>query len=139
MKALFTYAADVPLGRVLGEYRRWLWPVGIVLAVNIAVLIGVVLPLRTSVENAAARAAASEQSLQEAMADMKNAEATRDGQSQASTDLDKFYADVLPANMTAARRITHIKLAQLARARGVDFQSGATDPQSSERSILEAL
>src|SRR5262245_8997267 len=108
MKALFSYGAEVPVGRVVAEHRRWLWPVGIVLAINVAILIGVVLPLRQAVENGAVRAEASAQSLREAMADVKNAEATRDGQSQASTDLDKFYADVLPANMTVARRITHI-------------------------------
>ena len=139
MKALFTYRADVPLGRVIAEHRRWLWPVGIVLAINLAVLIGVVLPLRQSVENGAARAEASAQSLREAMADLKNAEATRDGQAQASTDLDRFYAEVLPATMTAARRITHIKLAQLARSRGVDFQSGATSADEIDGSTLERL
>lgn len=139
MKALFTYGADVPLGRVIAEHRRWLWPVGIVLLVNVAVLLGVVMPLRQSVTNGAARAEASAQSLREAMADLKNAEATRDGQSQASTDLDKFYADVLPANMTAARRITHIKLAQLARSRGVDFQGNATTKDAPQDSSLERL
>ena len=139
MKALFTYGAEVPFGRVIAEHRRWLWPVAIVLAINVAVLIGVVLPLRQSVENGEARAAASAQSLREAMDDLKNAEATRDGQSQASTDLDKFYADVLPANMTTARRITHIKLAQLARSRGVDFQSGATSLETLRDSTLQRL
>jgi Tfp pilus assembly protein PilO len=139
MKALFTYGAEVPFGRVIAEHRRWLWPVAIVLAINVAVLIGVVLPLRQSVENGEARAAASAQSLREAMDDLKNAEATRDGQSQASTDLDKFYADVLPANMTTARRTTHIKLAQLARSRGVDFQSGATSLETLRDSTLQRL
>ena len=71
--------------------------------------------------------------------DVKNAEATRDGQAQASTDLDRFYAEVLPANMTAARRVTHIKLNQLARSRGVDFRSGATSPETPEDSALERL
>ena len=32
------------------------------------------------------------------MADLKEAEATRDGQAQASADLDRFYASVLPAD-----------------------------------------
>lgn len=139
MKALFTYGAEVPLGRVVSDHRRWLWPVGIVLAINVGVLLGVVLPLRQAVENGAARAEASAASLREAMADMKNAEATRDGQAQASTDLDRFYADVLPANMTVARRITHVKLNQLARSRGVDFQSGATSLDEVQDSTLERL
>lgn len=139
MRALFTYGAEVPLGRVISEHRRWLWPVGIVLLVNVAILLGVVLPLRQSVANSAVRAEASAQSLREAMADLKNAEATRDGQAQASTDLDKFYADVLPANMTAARRVTHIKLAQLARARGVNFEGNASAKEAPHDSSLERL
>lgn len=139
MKALFSYGAEVPLGRVIAEHRGWLWPVGIVLLINLMVLLGVVMPLRQSVANSAARAEASAQSLREAMADLKNAEATRDGQAQASTDLDKFYADVLPANMTAARRITHIKLSQLARARGVDFEGNATVKDTPQDSSLERL
>ena len=139
MKALFTYGAEVALARVVAEHRRWLWPVGIVLAINVAVLIGVVLPLRESVQNGAASAEASAQSLREAMADLKNAEATRDGQAQASTDLVRFYADVLPANMTAARRITHSKLAQLARSHDVNFQSNASTPETLRDSSLERL
>jgi hypothetical protein len=139
MRALFTYGADVPVGRVIAEHRRWLIPVGLVLAINVVVLIGAVLPLRQSVVNGEARAEASAKALREAMADLKDAEATRDGQTQASADLDKFYASVLPGNMTAARRITHIKLAQLARSHGVDFQSGASTPETLRDSTLERL
>ena len=139
MRALFTYGAEVPFGRVVSEHRRWLWPVGIVLAINLVVLIAVVLPLRQSVENAAGRADASAQALRAAMADLKDAEATRDGQTQASSDLDKFYAEVLPTNMTTARRITHVKLAQLARSHRVDFQSSGSTPETLRDSSLERL
>src|SRR5262245_57969323 len=137
MKALFTFGGEVPFSRVLREHRRWLWPVAIILAINVIVLIAVVLPLRRAVVSGAERANASAQSLREAMADLKDAEATRDGQTQASADLDKFYAEVLPANMTTARRITHVKLAQLARSHGVDLQSGAATPEELRDSTLE--
>jgi Tfp pilus assembly protein PilO len=139
MKALFTYGAEVPLGRVITEHRRSLVPVGVVLAINVIVLAGVVLPLRRSVESSAERAAASERSLREAMADLKNAEATRDGQSQAARDLDKFYAEVLPSNMTTARRMTNLKLTQLARAHDVDMRSGTSTPETLRDSTLERL
>lgn len=139
MKALFTYGAEVPIGRVVAEHRRWLLPVGIVLAINLVVLLFVVLPLRRSVDNAAARAETSAQGLREAMADLKDAEATRDGQTQASADLDKFYAEVLPPNMTTARRITHVKLEQLARSHDVSLQSGASTPETLRDSSLERL
>jgi hypothetical protein len=139
MKALFTFGADVPLTRVLADYRRWLVPVGVVLAINLVVLIVVVLPLRESVQSSAARAEASARSLADAMADLKDAEGTRDGQSQAATDLDRFYADVLPVDFTTARRITHVKLVQMARAHDVAVQSGAATPETLRDSTLERL
>lgn len=139
MKALFAFGADVPMSRVLADHRRWLVPVGVVLVINLVVLALVVLPLRDSVQSGAARAAASAQSLREASADLKDAEATRDSQAQASVDLDRFYASVLPSDLSAARRMTHLKLSQLARAHGVEFKSGAADTESMERSTLEHL
>ena len=51
MKALFTFGADVPWSRVIADHRRWLMPVGVVLAINVVVLIAVVLPLRQSVQS----------------------------------------------------------------------------------------
>ena len=51
MRALFTFGADVPAGRALSEHRRWLVPLGLVLAINLAVLTLVVLPLRQSVQS----------------------------------------------------------------------------------------
>lgn len=139
MKALFTFGADVPVSRVLADHRRWLVPVGVVLAINVVVLALVVLPLRRSVESGASRAAASAQSLQEAIADLKDAEATRDSQAQASQDLDRFYASVLPSDLSAARRMTHLKLSQLARAHGVEFRSGAATTETLRDSSLEHL
>jgi Tfp pilus assembly protein PilO len=139
MRALFTFGADVPISRVIADHRRWLVPAGIVLAINLGVLGFVVLPLRQAVVSGASRAEASGQVLREAMADLKEAEATRDGQSQASADLDRFYAEVLPTDFTMARRITHVKLAQMARSHDVALQSGAATPEELRDSTLERL
>lgn len=139
MKALFTFGADVPSRRVIADHRRWLVPVGIVLAINSVVLGFVVLPLRGSVQSVASRAQASEESLRLAMADLKDAEAIRDGQSQAATDLDRFYASVLPADLPSARRITHVKLSQLARSHDVGFRSGTSSTETLRDSSLERL
>jgi len=115
MRALFAFGGDVPVSRVIADHRRWLVPVGVVLAINVIVLIAVVLPLRQSVQSGSVTADASAQALREAMADLKEAEATRDGQAQASADLDRFYADVLPSDFATARRMSGLKLSQLAR------------------------
>ncbi len=139
MNALFTFGADVAVSRVLGDHSRWLVPVGVVLAINVIVLLAVVLPLRQSVQSGSLRADASAQALREAMTDLKEAEGTRDGQAQASADLDRFYAGVLPANFATARRMTGVKLAQLARAHDVGYQTSAAGTETLRDSTLERL
>jgi hypothetical protein len=139
MKALFAFNTDVPWSRVLADQRRWLLPVGAVLAINIAVLFAVVLPMRRSVETGTEQANASAQGLNAAIAELQDAEATRDGQVDASKDLDRFYGEVLPVNFAAARRLTQLKLAQMARAHEVRYQRGAATPESLRDSTLERL
>ena len=87
MKALFS-SGDVPLSRVVRDHRRWLIPLAIMLAINLVVLLGVVLPLRRSVAPATTQAACRRTALRRSHRELKNAEATRDGQAQATTDLD---------------------------------------------------
>ena len=139
MRALFTFGADVPLSRVLAEHRRWLVPAAVVLAINLVVLVAVVLPLRRTVTSGASRAEVSTQQLRDALAELKSAEGIRDGQAQAAADLDRFYASVLPANFDTARRVTHLKLAQMARSHDVTFQSASSTPESLRDSTLERL
>ena len=139
MKALFAYAVEVPWSRVIADHRRWLVPVGIVLAINVIVLVGIVMPMRQSVASGTEQASGSAEALNAAMAELREAEATRDGQTQASKDLDRFYIDVLPSNFAAARRMTQLKLAQMARSHGVTFERGATTPETVRESNLERL
>jgi len=139
MRALFTFGGEVPAARVIADHRRWLLPVGVLLAINVIVLLAVVLPLRRAVESGATRAEASAEALREAVADLREAEATRDGQTQASADLDRFYADVLPSDFATARRMTGVKMNQLARAHDVSFQSGVAATETLNDSTLERL
>lgn len=139
MKALFTFGGEVPWSRVIADHRRWLMPVGVVLAVNIVVLVAVVMPMRRAAESGSSQASESAATLNAAIADLKNAEATRDGQSQASKDLERFYGEVLPTNFAAARRMTQLKLAQMARAHNVLYQRGKTTQEQLRDSPLERL
>ena len=139
MRALFAYGTDVPWSRVIADHRRWVILVGIVLAINLAVLFAVVMPMRRSAESGTSQAAASVTALNAAIADLKDAEATRDGQTQASKDLDRFYGEVLPQNFAAARRMTQLRLAQMARSQDVRMHSGATTAEDLRDSPLERL
>lgn len=139
MKTLFGFGVDVPASRVIADHRRWLLPVGALLAVNLVVLIAVVLPLRQSVRSGASRADASNAALRAAMADLKSAEGLRDGQAQAAKDLDRFYAEVLPRDFATARRVTHIKLVQLARSHDVTIIGASASTEELDDSTLERL
>ena len=139
MKALFAYGTEVPWSRILSDHRRWVALVGIVLAINLGVLFAVVMPMRRSAESGTSQAEQSVAALNAAIADLKDAEATRDGQAQASTDLDRFYGEVLPQDFAAARRVTQLRLAQMARAHDVAFHRGATTPELLKNSPLERL
>lgn len=139
MKALFGVAEAVPLSRVARDYRLWLILLAIGLAANLVVLTFVVLPLSASADATAARAGRAVQTLEQARAELKGAEQTRDGSAQAGRDLDRFYREILPADVGAARRLTHLKLSQMARERNVTFQRSASSPEQIRDSTLERL
>jgi len=139
MRALFAVGGEVPLARVIADHRRVLVPLGALLAINIGVLLLLVLPLRASVESGGTRAQVSSQALTEARAELAAAEATRTGQAQATRDLERFYSEVLPANMSAAQRLTHSKLSLLARSHDVVFRQSSTSPEIARGSSLERL
>jgi hypothetical protein len=137
MKAQFGMADAVPLSRVVRDYRLWILPVALALAANIAVLLFVVLPLSVSTD--AGHAGRRMPCGADAAAPSRAAEGTRDGQAQAARDLDRFYGEVLPADIAAARRITHLKLSQMAREYDVTFHRSSATPEEVRESSLERL
>ena len=139
MNALFANDGAVPLARVVSEHRRWLVPLGAALAINIGVLASVVMPLSRAVEFGGVRSSRSAETLADAKAELKTAEGTRDGQAQAIKDLDRFYKEVLPADVASARRITHLRLSQMAREHDVTFQRSTAAPELARDSDLERL
>lgn len=139
MKALHAVAGEVPMARVIADHRRVLVPLGALLAVNLGVLVLLVLPLRASVQRGGARAEESSRALLAARAELAAAEATRDGQAQATRDLERFYREVLPADVSAAQRLTHSKLSLMARSHDVVFGQSSTSPETLRDSSLERL
>jgi Tfp pilus assembly protein PilO len=139
MKALFSMGADVPLARAAREHRAWLIPLAIVLVANAGLLLAVVMPLSRAVAGNEQRAASAQAALTAAEKDLKSAEGMRDGKAQATTDLDVFYREVLPDNVAAARRLTHVQLAQMASAHDVVYERGATAAERIRDSTLERL
>jgi len=125
--------------RILGEKRRLILPIAIVLAANVAIFAAAVVPLTRRVDSAADRAALATETLGQARARHQAAEALVTGMGQADDELHRFYQEVLPADWTAARRITYLRLVQLAREHGLQPARTGSEPQTNKDSALARL
>jgi hypothetical protein len=105
----------VNLQRALREKQRLIWPLALVLVANAVVFAIVVYPLSTKVSLGEQEADAATAALNVARRDYANARATVTGKAQADSELKKFYGDVLPPDMSGARRITYLPIEQLAK------------------------
>jgi Tfp pilus assembly protein PilO len=116
----------IPVERVLREKRSLMLPLLIALALNVALLLLVVLPLMRSVSAEEGRALKVSAARADAERAFARTEAIVTGKSRAETDLARFYGQVLPRDQVGARRITYLNLQQLARAAGVTFSGQST-------------
>jgi Tfp pilus assembly protein PilO len=118
-------ASDVQGGtlfqRVVREHRRIVLPLAIALGVNAIVYGAVVYPLSQRVANIEQRDRTAEEQLLSAQRDQGQAAGTLTGKDRASAELATFYKDVLPSDLAGARRLTHLRLAQLARESNLKF------------------
>jgi Tfp pilus assembly protein PilO len=99
---------------MMHEKRRLIWPLVLVLIANIAVFAVVVYPLSQKVALGQQEADAATQALTNGRRDYANARATVTGKGQADEELKRFYSDVLPPDLSGARRITFLPIGQLA-------------------------
>ena len=117
--------------RIMTEKRRLIWPLALVLLANVAVFALVVYPLSQKVALGQQEADAATLALTSARRDYANARATVTGKAQADTELEKFYRDVLPPDMSGARRITYLPIEQLAKEANLRHVR-----QTSDRSVI---
>lgn len=113
--------------RILAEKRRMFWPLVIVLLANIAVFAIVVYPLAQKVAMGQQDADAANVALNTARRDYANARATVTGKAQADDELKRFYGDVLPPDLSAARRITYLPISQLAEEANLRVERRVSD------------
>ncbi len=125
-------ASDVQGGtlfqRVLREHRRIVLPLAIALGVNVIVYGAVVYPLSQRVANIEQRDRTAEEQLLAAQRDHAQATGTLTGKDRAAAELATFYKDVLPSDLAGARRLTHLRLAQLARESNLRFIRATFQP-----------
>ena len=136
-------ASDVAGGglfqRVIREHRRIVLPLAIALAVNVIVYGAVVYPLSQRVANIEQRDRTAEAQLLAAQRDHAQATGTLTGKDRAAAELTTFYKDVLPSDLAGARRLTHLRLAQLARESNLKFLRATFQPVEPRGGTLTQL
>ena len=109
------------LRRVYADKRAFIAPFGIALVANALLYAVAVYPLGRKADTAAQRNQRASQAVRAAESNYARAQSTAAGKSQANTELRSFYEDVLPVGLSGARRITYVRLAQLASDSGLQF------------------
>jgi Tfp pilus assembly protein PilO len=130
------------LGRVLRERRMVVLPLAVALAANLAIGAFVVYPSSGRVASAEQRESAALQDLGAAQREFAAATSTMRDKTRAEQDLQKFYSDVLPADLAGARRATYLHLAQLARDAGLHYQrrlEESREPKAGDTQSTSAL
>jgi Tfp pilus assembly protein PilO len=102
------------LGRVARDHRRVLVPLAVLAVLNAVVLALAVYPLSLTVASSQRRADAAQARLRQVQREVAQVHATLATTEQADKDLAHFYADVLPQDVSGARRLTYAHLAELA-------------------------
>ncbi len=116
--------------RAVVEHRRVVLPLVIALAINVVVFVAGVYPLSQRVANI---------QLLAAQRDHAQAAGTLSGKDRAATELTSFYKDVLPSDLAGARRLTHLRLAQLARESNLRFLRSTFEPVAERNRTLTRL
>ena len=112
---------DALIQRVMREHRRVVVPLLIALGVNVVIYAAIVYPLAQRVANIEQRDRTAEEQLLAAQREHMQATGTLTGKGRAEAELATFYKDVLPSDLAGARRLTHLRLAQLARESDLKF------------------
>ena len=120
------------LQRVLADRRPIIGPLVIVLLANLGVFVFAVYPLSRRQAGVQERATVAAEARRAAEQELAAAQALVDGKSRAEEELATFYDKVLPANISAARRMTYATLPALARKTNVTFAERRTEIEQSE-------
>lgn len=131
--------AGAVVRRIVQDHRRFAAVLLGLLVVNLVVYVALIRPLAGEVANVTVRDQAAESGL--ARARQVHAEATglTAGRARAETELAAFYGEVLPADLAGARRLTHLRLAEIAEAAGLRYERATAEPVAERGSALTRL
>lgn len=130
----------VPLRRIATEKRRVIVPILGGLILNVILYVAVVYPLRVSVRSAETRGEEAARELAVAQSEDASARAVLQGRDRTDTALQGFYKDVLPTDLAGARRITYLRLSQLAAQEDVRIERRSyAEPDTDSQGRLSRL
>jgi hypothetical protein len=130
------------LARVFRDRRAVILPLGVALAANLAIGALVVFPSSERVTRDEQRELTALQDLGVAQREFTAATHTQRDEVRAEQDLQKFYTEMLPADLAGARRATYVHLAQLAKDAGLRYQrrlEESREPKKGEREPASTL
>ena len=125
--------------RIFAEKRSLVWPLALVLIANAVVYALVVYPLSQKVAMGEQEASAANHALLTARREHANARATVTGKGQADAELKKFYSDVLPPDLSGARRISYLPLEHLAEESNLRLVRHSLSPDERNEGGLAKL
>jgi hypothetical protein len=113
--------------RIFQERRAVVLPLAIALVANVAILVLAVLPLTRNVANMEEQAVNAALALAQARHLEKSAKDALASRARATTELQKFYAEILPTDNQSAFRIIRSWLPQAAQGAGLRYTGGGAD------------
>jgi Tfp pilus assembly protein PilO len=119
--------------RIVSEHRRIVYVIVGALLVNIALYALVVYPLSQRVQTGEQQAGDATRELVAARRTFESARGTVTGKKDADAELLKFYGDVLPTDLSAARRTLYPRLDQLARQSKLTTVRYRFDPEEGKK------
>jgi len=125
--------------RVIAENRKPLIWLAAAFSLNVLVYAFGVYPLAQRVANVSQRNDAAAQALADARREQGLAAGALIGKDRAVSELATFYTSVLPQDLAGARRLTHLRLAQLARMNDLRYGRASSEPVPAKDSKLTQL
>ncbi len=125
--------------RIFAEKRRLILPVVIGLAINLVLYAVAVYPQTLRIRAATERAEMASRTSSLAEQTHQQVQAMVAGKGRADEELDRFYREVLPSDLSGARRITYLKLAQLAEESDLRHERRTIRTASERESRLSKL
>ncbi len=125
--------------RIVREHGRLAVGLLAALVVNALAYGLVVRPLGQRLTNVTARDSAAEAALINAQRTYAEASGLMTGREQAETELLSFYTEVLPDDLAGARRLTHLRLAEMAEMVGLRYERATAESVAERGSTLARL